>query len=200
MPQAGQRPHHQYVEHIAQGLHPVAAQRDIDIIPEPTAQRHVPAAPELGNAAGNEGRVKVFQQVEAENVAQTDGHIAVAREVEVNLQGKGGGVHPDKQYRGLGGAAVQLHQLTQLVGNEYLFGKADDEPAHAQTGLFHRMGTVLQLTGHVGIANDGAGDQLREHGHISTKVHDILLGLHAATVHINGVAEDLEGIKADADG
>ncbi len=50
------------------------------------------------------------------------------------------------------------------------------------------------------VADDGPGDELREHGHIGGKVDEVPLGRHVAAVDVDDVAEDLKGIKADADG
>ncbi len=200
MPQAGEGPDDEHIEEIPSRPDPAAAQGDIHIIPEPGAQGHMPAPPELRGAAGEEGIIEVFQQVKAEDPAQADGHIAVAGEIKVNLQGKGHGIHPHKQHRLLAALPIELGQLPQLVGQQDLFAQAQQQPPHAQRGLLQRMLPVLQLPRHIGIAHDGPGDQLGEHGDIGAEIHDGALGGHIAPVHIDGVAEDLEGIKADADG
>ena len=71
-----------------QAGHSVGAQHGIEqIIPEPGAQAHMPAAPIFGNAAGDIGIIEVFGENEAENVAQTNGHIGITGEVKVELQG-----------------------------------------------------------------------------------------------------------------
>ena len=62
------------------------------------------------------------------------------------------------------------------------------------------MGAVLQLAGYIGVADDGPGDELGKHGHIRAEVHQRALGQSVAPVNVDGVAEDLEGVKADADG
>ena len=69
VPEAGQHPHHQNIQQLAGPSDAVAAQRDIHIIPEPGAQRYVPASPELCDAGGNIGIVKVFKEVEAKYFA-----------------------------------------------------------------------------------------------------------------------------------
>ena len=50
------------------------------------------------------------------------------------------------------------------------------------------------------VLDDGPGDQLGEQRHIRTHVEDVLLGLHDAPVHVDGVGHGLEGVEADADG
>ena len=56
----------------------------------------------------------------------------------------------------------------------------------------------MQLVGDIAVFHDGAGDQLREHDHIGTKVDDITLCLYIPAVNIDGVGKGLEGVKADA--
>ena len=51
MPDAGQRPDGQHVQHLAPGTAAVAAQRDINVIPEPAGKADVPPPPEFGNTA-----------------------------------------------------------------------------------------------------------------------------------------------------
>ena len=57
-----------------------------------------------------------------------------------------------------------------------------------------------QLLGHVPVADDGPGDQLREHGHVGAEAQQIPLGRHLAAVDVDGIAHGLEDIKGDADG
>ena len=59
---------------------------------------------------------------------------------------------------------------------------------------------MLQLGGDIRIPDDGSGDELGEHGHIRGKVNEVPLGSHIAPVYVDDVAQNLEGVKADADG
>ena len=49
VPEARDKPYYEYIENPSAEFHAVAAERDIDIIAEPAAQRHMPAAPEFGD-------------------------------------------------------------------------------------------------------------------------------------------------------
>lgn len=60
------------------------------------------------------------------------------------------------------------------------------------------MPVYVQLVRDIAVFHDGAGDQLREHDHIGTKVDDITLCLYIPAVNIDGVGKGLEGVKADA--
>ena len=122
MPEAGDKPHHKGVEDPLGQSNTVTAHGDIDIVTEPAAQGHMPSSPELGNALGNEGIVEVLQEVEAEDATQTDGHIRIAGEVEINLQVVCQGVHPHAANGQLVHAVQGNGQGGQGVGNENLLG------------------------------------------------------------------------------
>ena len=67
----------------------ITSQGDIEIALEPTAERHVPAAPELLRIAGLVGRIEVLRQIEAHEKGDTYGNIGIAREIGIHLQGIG---------------------------------------------------------------------------------------------------------------
>ena len=160
----------------------------------------MPPPPELRDAGGDVGIVEVFYKMEPEDTAQTDGHIAVTGKVEVKVQHIGCGVKPDEQDGDVRGAFVGGDQFIEDIGQQYLFGKAEDEAAGAVGGIGQRVGAMLQLGGDIRVPDDGPGDELGEHGHIRGKVNEIPLGSHIAPVYVDDVAQNLEGVKADADG
>ena len=72
VPHAGEEPHHQDVEGL---MLPVASHGDIHIVAEETAQRLVPATPEVGNRITAVGMVEVFLEMETQAAANAYGHI-----------------------------------------------------------------------------------------------------------------------------
>ena len=86
MPQAGEQPYHGDVEKLAAPAAAVAAQRDVHIIAEPGAERHVPAPPEFRHAGGDVWVVEVFLELETYHPPEADGHVGIAGEVKVDLQ------------------------------------------------------------------------------------------------------------------
>ena len=54
----------------------------------------MPASPEFRDTGGNIRIIKVLRETEAEHSAQPQGHIAVAREVKINLQTQSYGINP----------------------------------------------------------------------------------------------------------
>ena len=65
MPQAGEHPHSENVENPASAAHPIAAHGNVNIIPEPAAETHMPAPPELCDTAGKVRIVEILQEAEA---------------------------------------------------------------------------------------------------------------------------------------
>ena len=129
VPETGEEPNDQNIADVFGGADPVAAQRNIHIIPEEGAKRNVPAAPELGDAFGNVGIIEILEEVETKHPAHADGHIRIAAEVEVDLESIGNGDEPAACH----GQGVQTGELvgddTAGVGQQNLLGKADEEPS-----------------------------------------------------------------------
>ncbi len=75
-------PAHQKCDHQIQAVtpfrHPVAAERDIDIVSEPCGERNVPAAPELLDRKGEVGAFEIGHQIDPEQLGTADGNIRVA--------------------------------------------------------------------------------------------------------------------------
>lgn len=59
---------------------------------------------------------------------------------------------------------------------------------------------VFQLPGDIRVPDDGACNQLGEQGDVCAEVDQIFLRRDAAAIDVDGVAQALEGVKADADG
>ena len=158
----------------------------------------MPPPPEFRDTLGEEGIVEILNKLEAQDPAQTNSHIRIAGEIEVDVQHERNRVHPEEQHRLFLRLPEQLAQQGKIVRQNDLFGKTYDEPPQTQSHLVPAMGTFVQLPGHIDITNNGAGDQLGKQRHISAEADGVLLGRNMAPVYIDGIAEALEGIEADA--
>lgn len=87
MPKTAQEHGHEQIEVLTDFAMPIAAKRDIQIILEPRREADVPAPPELGDGSRLVRTVKVLRELETEEEGYADGHVGVAREVAVNLEG-----------------------------------------------------------------------------------------------------------------
>ena len=158
----------------------------------------MPAAPEFGDAFGQIRIVEVFDKMKPEDPAQADGHVGIAGEIEIDLEGKGKGVHPVKQHRRLGAFPEEADQQGEVVRQDDLLAQARQKTPQTQIYILPVRVSVLQFSCHIHIADDGTGNQLGKQGYIGSKGDGIFLSRNGTPVDVDGVAEALEGIEADA--
>ena len=198
MPEAGEHPHNENVQELPGLSLPVAAQGNVDIVPEPGAQGDVPPAPEFRNAAGNIGILKVLRKPEAKEPPQADGHITVAGEIKIDVQGEADGIEPGEEHAGVGRLPPGGADFPQKVGKQHFFAQSDEKPPGALPDACKVVGAAAELPGNVGIPDNGPRDELGEKGDVAGKVDEVLLGGCLPPVYVNGVAENLKGVEADA--
>ena len=162
----------------------------------------MPAPPEFGDAFGDIGVVEVGHELKAEHTAKAGGHVGVAGEVEVQLEGEGHHAQPRTGHGELfrGERLVAVPEHTHIVGDEQFLGQTYHEDLHAGGELVRGGGTRVDLIAQILVFDDGAGDELGEQGDKSAEVENGALGTGVAPVHIHGVAHGLEGVEGDADG
>ena len=166
VPEAGEDEYCPKVDVETAGVHPVATQRNVEVVAHPTAQRDVPALPELGDGARDVGVVEVFRELKSHHPPQANGHVGVAREVEINLKSVGQCPQPGL-VSGQGSGDLIKNKVglfAQHVGNKHLFGEADDEAKQACQLLIHGIegGTVGELARDFMEAHDRPGNHLRK--------------------------------------
>ena len=162
----------------------------------------MPALPELADVLGEVGEVEVARQVIAEDAGAADGHVRVAGEVAVDLDGIG--VGHQQQGPGAVGVGRGVHGVdedAEVVGQHDLLEQAEGEVLHAEGESLRRDGPLLvELGDEIPGLDDGSGHELREEGDVQRGPHEIALGRYLAAGDVDGVAERLEGIEGDADG
>ena len=162
----------------------------------------MPAAPELLDGGRGVRIIEVFAEMEAEHASETDGHIAVAGKIEVDLQRVANGARQSCQHADLSGRQREhgIRHLTERVRQQQLFAQTADKPANAECGLLRCGATAVDLLLDVMVFDDRPGDQLREkrdvQQHLLERVRDRLW----LTVHVDDVGKSLKGEERDADG
>ena len=201
VPQAGQAPDDENVAHPLPPGNAVAAERDVHIVAKPGGQRDVPPPPELRDRQGDIRVVEVFEEVEAEHPAEADGHVAVAGEVEIDLQRVGDGGQPVHERAVIGGVAAvdDGGHLRDLIGQQQLFGQTHDKAPEALREIVHGHLALPDLLLDGLIAHDGAGDELREEADVHQQVEKVALQGNLAAVEVDDIRQDLKRVKADAD-
>jgi hypothetical protein len=63
----------------------ISTERDVEIVPQPGAERNVPASPEIGNVRREVGKIEVDRELVAQQARARYGHVGVSAEIAVDL-------------------------------------------------------------------------------------------------------------------
>ena len=201
VPQAARQEHDHQVDAGAHCAFAAAAQREIDVVRQEARERHVPALPELADVQALVRRIEVERQLDVEHQRHARGHVAVAGEVEVQLEGVAQRHKP--RLRGverLRGAKARLHGHAERVRDDDLLEQAQRERVEARGEVVEVEAAVLrvrELRHDLAVEHDGARDQLREERDEERVVEDVV-ARHRALVAVNHIGELLEGEERDA--
>ena len=78
----------------------------------------MPSAPELRNAARNIRIIEVFKEVKAEYFSESDCHIAVTGEVEIDMKRICYGIKPEEKNGFIAGRLESIAKLAEEICNE----------------------------------------------------------------------------------
>ena len=202
VPQTGEEKHNPQVEICSWPRATVAAQRDVKVVAHETAQRDVPAAPELADACSVIWTIEVLWEMESHHFPESDGHVGVAREIEIELHGIGhdgdpGGSGPHgRQISG----QKDVHLFPDDIRHEDFLGQSYHEAVETLKDFRPVPLPVAVFLRDVAIPHNGAGDELREHENVQHVIREPLHGRHFFPIDIDDVGDGLEGEEGDADG
>ncbi len=86
VPQAAHQKNHECIAHDLGFRASAAAQRNVDIIPEPRGKRYMPFAPELGDVARKVRKIEIAHQIDTEQTRRAYRYIGIARKITVYLE------------------------------------------------------------------------------------------------------------------
>ena len=148
------------------------------------------------------GESKFCGKAQADHDGDADGHVAVAGEVEVELQRVAEGRGPAGQEPELGVVREEVvHVGRHHVGDEHLLGEAHDEEeeAGADERPAEALLRALELGADVAVADDRAGEDVREERDPGQVVDHALRRLDRAAVHVHRIRDAGERVERDAD-
>ena len=181
----------------------VASQRDVEVVTQPTAERHMPTTPELGGVGGFVRRVEVDGQVEAHEHRHTNGDVSIAREVGIDLQGvdhEGGEVFERSVERRIVEHSVDKTH-SEIVAQDNLLDETIANPKYSHTeSPTAEVEGLIDLRDELVGAQDRSGNELGKEGGIESEVEYIADMRNLAFVNINDITNVLECKKGDADG
>ncbi len=200
MPQSGQRPYQKHVNHHTEASLAVAPERNIDILPEKPAKRHMPVSPKLRDRFDHIRAVKVFRQVKAHHPAKPDRHQRVSPKIKINLKGVSKSSHPGNR-RGKICIANPLHLIPEnrnFICQQHLCAQPKAKDFQPMFDLLQCDFAPCQFRRYFLILHDRPCDQLRKHAHIRRKFQKRSRMLHFAAVNITNIRHDLKSIKTDS--
>ena len=158
----------------------------------------MPAPPKIRHRGRLIGLAKIQIEIEPQDAGRAPGHVGIAREVAVNLEGEGQrGQHQQGAFGVLARVVEDgIDEQGQPVGHHHFLEQApghEPQPTH-NAGIIERM-LAPELRQHVPAALDGPGHQLREKCHEQRKPTEIPLRFQSALVHINDVAHRLKRVE-----
>ena len=199
VPQASEEHREDEIEIRARLAAAVSAERDVEVFAQPGGERDVPAPPEVGDGFGAVRSVEIFREDEAEHEAESDRHVGVAAEVEVDLERVARHADPCFERAARERVECGVGDLSARVREEDFFCQPHEEERGAAREFFTRERALAELFGEEGELQDRSGDEVREHRDEAGEINEVGHRLRVAAIHVNDVAERLKRVEADAE-
>ena len=173
---------------------------DVQVIAEPRGQGNVPSPPEFRDVTGEIGRFEIRHQADAKEPCGPNGDVGVPTEISINLEGKTNGAKHQSW------SAVILVVVEDVVdkngtrvrNDDFLEHAPEDEPKPTNCEVIIKSALFLDLWQQGARTFDGPSHELRKKTDKGSKVQQGLRWLELPAVNVDGVAQRLEGVEADA--
>ena len=120
-----------------------------------------------------------------------------AAEVEVDLEGVGRDAVPRVERRRAIPHRTRGRRSCRMDWRAAPSSRGPARRRQCRARTWSRYGSAEQLVGDLREADDGAGDQLREHGDVAGKVDEVADGSRIAAIDVDRIAHRLERVEAD---
>src|ERR1039457_5543728 len=107
---------------------PVASQREIEIVPQPTGKTDVPSIPEVLGARGEIRQIEVQDQLETHELGDAASDVCISREITVNLKGKRIDTDDGLQASRRRQREYTVDDRSQIIRHEHLFPESPYDP------------------------------------------------------------------------
>lgn len=195
MPDAGKQPDYEQIADEGFCAFTAAAQRNVDIVPEPAGKSDVPPPPEITDRHRPVRMVKVLRNVKAEPSAHANGHIGISREIEVQLEGVGQGQDPGT---GPGGVGLQGRKhFSESIGQNDFLGQSPGEFQASGADVLEGDGPGGQFRFHFVVLDNGALCHFREKGQVQRQFEKVCLCSAPSGVYIGEIGQGRECVEGD---
>ncbi|KAF5040725.1 hypothetical protein DSECCO2_530440 [anaerobic digester metagenome] len=150
----------------------------------------MPSSPEVSQRQGLIRFIEIDSKIESHQQSDTDGHIAVAAEIAVNLQGVA--IHRHQVFEAAVGARCRKNEivvLCHIIGQHSLFEKSlHDQEKPALYFIRIHDDFVLQLGQEKFRTYNRPRHQMRKETHVECVVQKVVGWLQFTLIDINDVA------------
>ena len=200
VPETAHKEDHERVPHHPRLRHPAPAQRNVHIVPEPRRQRNVPPTPKLSYVPAEVRHVEVAHQPYPEQLRRTDGDVAVARKVAIDLKRE---EHRAQEQRATALRIIRREHLVHIhravVRHDHLLEQTPQYLPHpVNRRAVVELPLLQELRKQVGRPLDGTRHQLRKERDECEKRNNVTRRLHLAPIHVYRVRQRLERVERDA--
>ena len=178
---------------------PVAAERNINIIPEPGGQGNMPAAPEFLDGKGKIGAFEIRHQTNPEHPGAADGNVGVTRKITVDFDCEHQG-SDDKSESHITVHIVEklVHGDCECIGDNELF---EISPGHELQPVSHMIvgkRMLLFILREQRIRpSDRSGKKLREEGNKQRIIAEMPFRRYFTVIYIYQISHRLEKVERD---
>ena len=168
----------------------------------------MPASPEVDDIGSLVGRIEIERQAHTDEKRQSDGHIGIGREIEIELQRIGKRARPCViEKRCFARMKHNAHRFDKAVGNQHFLSEPDGEDREAR-GDHRRIRAECfrpsELRHHRLMMDNRSGQQMRKIGDEQSIIDKAsrprtLMCFHFTARGINQISDLREGEKRNAE-
>ena len=165
VPQAADQKGQKQIQISTDSTLAVSTQRAVDIGAQRPAEGDVPPAPEYGNALRAVRRPEILGDIDVEHLSQTNGHVRIAAEIKINLEGIGERGCPCGTETKTFGVEAIFYKQCQRIGDHDFLEKTDAEHIDAPGEIVSiecPAAEILELGDHFTVQHNGTRYQLGE--------------------------------------
>ena len=200
VPQPAQQHGDEEIEIAPRPSDAIAAKRDIQIVAQEGRQRDVPAPPEFDDAGRLVRGMEVHRQANAHHHGRAQRHVRIGAEIKIDLECKEQRAQPAIGRSRCNAAPRRIEdgigKGRQIVGDQRFLGEANGEKGHAGGQIVIAAAQLPELRDQVVVADDGAGDQMREIGDEQRVIQQAVI-VCPAGIGIHQIADLLKREEAD---
>ena len=159
----------------------------------------MPAPPEISDRLREIRRIKIFRENESEHQAKPNRHVGVTAEIEINLERIPERSEPRVECLNRASVKCRVRDFTARIGQQNLFRHAHHEKRDAAREFIGCKPAIFELIGEERELQNRPGDKVREHRDEAGEIDKVGHCLGIAAIDVDGVAERLKCVKADAE-